>query len=90
MHDYADLARRVRLFGNNYYCPRASVESDEPIPRDSATSAGEDEPPEDCLLRDPSRYPSASSSSSSQGRTILRRRRQFDSQGINFIINKLN
>ncbi|KAK0077164.1 hypothetical protein PV325_004341, partial [Microctonus aethiopoides] len=81
LHDYADLARRVRLFGNNYYCPRASVESDEPIPRDSATSAGEDEPPEDCLLRDPSRYPSASSSSSSQGRTILRRRRQFDSQG---------
>lgn len=92
LHSYVDLARKVRLFGNSYCCPGASI--DESIQRDSATtSAGEDEPHEDTLSRDSGRI----SNIANQGRTILRRRRQFDSQGTNrifsffffFIINLL-
>ncbi|XP_044018054.1 probable serine/threonine-protein kinase DDB_G0282963 isoform X2 [Aphidius gifuensis] len=74
LHNYVDLARKVRLFGN-YYCTGASI--DESIQRDSATtSAGEDEPHDDCLSRDSARL----NGISNQGRTIIRRRRQFDSQ----------
>ncbi|XP_015115179.1 uncharacterized protein LOC107039850 [Diachasma alloeum] len=75
LHGYVDLARKVRLFDSSHCCPGASI--DEPIQRDSATSAGEDEPHEDFLSRDPGRL----TGTSTQGRTILRRRRQFDAQG---------
>ena len=72
LHSYADLARRVKLFGSGADSPGPSPGSDEPVQRDSATSAGEDEPHDDCHSRGPG---------SSQGRTMLRRRRQFDAQG---------
>ncbi|XP_011307516.1 uncharacterized protein [Fopius arisanus] len=75
LHGYVNIAHKVRLFGSSHCCPGVSI--DEPIQRDSATSAGEDEPQDDCLSRDPARLTGAST----QGRTILRRRRQFDAQG---------
>ncbi|XP_063995451.1 uncharacterized protein LOC135172888 [Diachasmimorpha longicaudata] len=75
LHGYVDLARKVRLFDSSHCCPGTSI--DQPLQRDSATSAGEDEPHEDFLSRDPGRLTGAST----QGRTILRRRRQFDAQG---------
>lgn len=72
MHGYADIARRVKFFSGNGLGPSAGS-CDEVVQRDSATSAGEDEPHED--------GPSRTVQGSSQSRAMLRRRRQFDAQG---------
>ncbi|XP_033214802.1 uncharacterized protein LOC117171527 isoform X2 [Belonocnema kinseyi] len=76
LHGYADIARRVKFFGGSGLGP-STGSCDEVVQRDSATSAGEDEPHEDGHTRDPSR----TAQGSSQSRTMLRRRRQFDAQG---------
>ncbi|XP_051167427.1 uncharacterized protein LOC127285450 isoform X2 [Leptopilina boulardi] len=72
LHGYADIARRVKFFSGNGLGPSAGS-CDEVVQRDSATSAGEDEPHED--------GPSRTVQGSSQSRAMLRRRRQFDAQG---------
>lgn len=65
----------MKLFGGNGngVAPSA-IGSDEIVQRDSATSAGEDEPHNDNHRR--------TGLVSSQGRSMLRRRRQFDAQGM--------
>lgn len=76
LQNYVDLTRRVKLFDGSGlssfggYC-------DEIIQRDSATSAGEDEPHGDIHVREVGR----TGPGSSQNRVILRKRRQFDAQG---------
>jgi len=73
LHGYVDLARKVKFFGGNGSGAISSaIGGDEVVQRDSATSAGEDEANEDHDRTGP--VPS-------QGRTMLRRRRQFDAQG---------
>ncbi|XP_066600781.1 uncharacterized protein [Prorops nasuta] len=72
LHGYVDLARKVKFFSGNSGT-LALARSDEIIHRDSATSAGEDEPHDDNHIR--------AGPVSSQGRTMFRRRRQFDAQG---------
>lgn len=72
LHGYADIARRVKFFSGNGLGPSAGS-CDEVVQRDSATSAGEDEPHED--------GPSRTVQGSSQSRAMFRRRRQFDAQG---------
>ena len=76
LHGYADIARRVKFFGGSGL-GLSTGSCDEVVHRDSATSAGEDEPHEDGPTRDPSRTAQASS----QSRAMFRRRRQFDAQG---------
>lgn len=74
------MARRVKFFSGNGSSPSPAASghcSDEVIQRDSATSAGEDDAHDDAHPRELAR----GSSTSSQGRTMLRRRRQFDAQG---------
>ncbi|XP_034950022.1 uncharacterized protein [Chelonus insularis] len=78
LYDYVDLGKKTRSYESNYYDPRSCAENSKRIQRDSATSAGEDDFNEQCLSRSDS---NKFSNVSSQGRTILRRRRQFDSQG---------
>ncbi|XP_024943527.1 uncharacterized protein LOC107270394 isoform X2 [Cephus cinctus] len=73
LHGYTDLARRVKFTGSG---TGHLTGNDEVVQRDSATSAGEDEPRDDSHNRDPRGGPGCN-----QGRPILRRRRQFDSQG---------
>ncbi|XP_012284057.1 uncharacterized protein LOC105701690 isoform X2 [Orussus abietinus] len=84
LHGYAaDLTRRVKfLGGGGSGSPGGcgigpSMGCDEVVQRDSATSAGEDDHHEDGHGRDPGR----GGPGSSQSRTMLRRRRQFDAQG---------
>ncbi|XP_012233230.2 uncharacterized protein [Linepithema humile] len=73
LHGYVELARKVKFFGGNGSGAISSaIGGDEVVQRDSATSAGEDEANEDHDRTGP--VPS-------QGRTMLRRRRQFDAQG---------
>lgn len=79
MHGYAELTRKVKFFGGNSIGAISStISGDEVVQRDSATSAGEDEINEDGHDR--------AGPVPSQGRTMLRRRRQFDAQG-NYFIN---
>ncbi|XP_018343910.1 PREDICTED: uncharacterized protein LOC108749609 [Trachymyrmex septentrionalis] len=74
LHGYAELARKVKFFGGNGNGSVSStIGGDEVMQRDSATSAGEDEINEDGHDR--------TGPIPSQGRTMLRRRRQFDAQG---------
>lgn len=73
MHGYAELARKVKFFGGNGSAVSSMIGGDEVVQRDSATSAGEDEANEDGHDR--------AGPVLSQGRTMLRRRRQFDAQG---------
>ncbi|XP_011063120.1 PREDICTED: uncharacterized protein LOC105151231 [Acromyrmex echinatior] len=74
LHGYAELARKVKFFGGNGNGSVSStIGGDEVVQRDSATSAGEDEINEDGHDR--------TGPIPSQGRTMLRRRRQFDAQG---------
>ncbi|XP_018406760.1 PREDICTED: uncharacterized protein LOC108782870 [Cyphomyrmex costatus] len=74
LHGYAELARKVKFFGGNGNGSVSSIiGGDEIVQRDSATSAGEDEINEDGHDR--------AGPILSQGRTMLRRRRQFDAQG---------
>ncbi|XP_043252616.1 uncharacterized protein LOC122397499 isoform X1 [Colletes gigas] len=74
LHGYVELARKVKFFGGNGSgALQSTIGSDEVVQRDSATSAGEDEPHDDNHGR--------TGPVSSQGRTMLRRRRQFDAQG---------
>ncbi|XP_012525832.2 LOW QUALITY PROTEIN: uncharacterized protein LOC105830793 [Monomorium pharaonis] len=74
LHGYAELARKVKFFGGNGSgAVSSTIGSDEVVQRDSATSAGEDEINEDGHDR--------TGPVPSQGRTMLRRRRQFDAQG---------
>ncbi|XP_053977507.1 uncharacterized protein LOC128875706 isoform X1 [Hylaeus volcanicus] len=74
LHGYVELARKVKFFGGNGSGPIPStIGSDEVVQRDSATSAGEDEPHDENHGR--------TGPVSSQGRSMLRRRRQFDAQG---------
>ncbi|XP_034184990.2 uncharacterized protein LOC117606542 isoform X2 [Osmia lignaria lignaria] len=74
LHGYAELARKVKLFdGNGSGAVPSAIGSDEVVQRDSATSAGEDESHDDNHGR--------TAPVSSQGRSIFRRRRQFDAQG---------
>ncbi|XP_018366042.1 PREDICTED: serine-rich adhesin for platelets-like [Trachymyrmex cornetzi] len=74
LHGYAELARKVKFFGGNGNGSVSStIGGDEVVQRDSATSAGEDEINEDGYDR--------TGPVPSQGRTMLRRRRQFDAQG---------
>ncbi|KAG5329143.1 SYTL5 protein, partial [Acromyrmex charruanus] len=74
LHGYAELARKVKFFGGNGNGSVSStIGGDEIVQRDSATSAGEDEINEDGHDR--------TGPIPSQGRTMLRRRRQFDAQG---------
>lgn len=74
LHGYTELTRKVKFLGGNS-CGAASsaISGDEVVQRDSATSAGEDEINEDGHDR--------AGPIPSQGRTMLRRRRQFDAQG---------
>ncbi|KYM77494.1 Synaptotagmin-like protein 5 [Atta colombica] len=73
LHGYAELARKVKFFGGNGNGSVSStIDGDEVVQRDSATSAGEDEINEDGHDR--------TGPIPSQGRTMLRRRRQFDAQ----------
>ncbi|CAD6233842.1 GSCOCG00007337001-RA-CDS [Cotesia congregata] len=76
LYDYVDPAKKSRLDPRDIV-----VENDErDRVRDSeATSAGEDDPPRVSDTRSDSAVKFGNVSS--QGRTILRRRRQFDSQG---------
>ena len=70
-----ELARKVKFFGGNgSSAVPSTIGSDEVVQRDSATSAGEDEPHDDNHGR--------TGPVSSQGRSMLRRRRQFDAQGM--------
>ncbi|XP_076172876.1 uncharacterized protein LOC143149426 isoform X1 [Ptiloglossa arizonensis] len=74
LHGYVELARKVKFFGGNGSgAVPSTIGSDEVVQRDSATSAGEDEPHDDNHGR--------TGPVSSQGRSMLRRRRQFDAQG---------
>ncbi|XP_043586744.1 uncharacterized protein LOC122569574 isoform X3 [Bombus pyrosoma] len=74
LHGYVELARKVKFFGGNgSSAVPSTIGSDEVVQRDSATSAGEDEPHDDNHGR--------TGPISSQGRSMLRRRRQFDVQG---------
>lgn len=74
LHGYAELARKVKFFGGNSGGAASStIGGDEVVQRDSATSAGEDETNEGGHDR--------AGPVPSQGRTMLRRRRQFDAQG---------
>ncbi|CAL1677205.1 unnamed protein product [Lasius platythorax] len=74
LHGYVELARKVKFFGGNGSGAISStIGGDEMVQRDSATSAGEDETNEDGHDR--------TGPLPSQGRTMLRRRRQFDAQG---------
>ncbi|XP_072742483.1 uncharacterized protein [Anoplolepis gracilipes] len=74
LHSYAELARKVKFFGGNGSGAISStIGGDEMVQRDSATSAGEDETNEDGHDR--------TGPLPSQGRAMLRRRRQFDAQG---------
>ncbi|XP_011503250.1 PREDICTED: uncharacterized protein LOC105366490 [Ceratosolen solmsi marchali] len=73
LSNYVDIARRVKLFGRGGIVPSTSS-CDEVFQRDSATSAGEDD--HDEHSHDPTRIGPVS-----QNRVILRRRRQFDTQG---------
>ncbi|XP_029175855.1 uncharacterized protein LOC114944217 isoform X2 [Nylanderia fulva] len=74
LHGYVELARKVKFFGGNGSGAISSmIGGDEMVQRDSATSAGEDESNKDGHDR--------TGSLPSQGRTMLRRRRQFDAQG---------
>ncbi|XP_017759117.1 PREDICTED: uncharacterized protein LOC108550033 isoform X2 [Eufriesea mexicana] len=74
LHGYVELARKVKFFGGNGSgAVPSAIGSDEVVQRDSATSAGEDEPHDDNHGR--------TGPVSSQGRSMLRRRRQFDAQG---------
>ncbi|KAJ8664333.1 hypothetical protein QAD02_005995 [Eretmocerus hayati] len=70
LSNYADIARRVKLFGSGSIGASTGGSCDEILQRDSATSAGEDD------LDEHSRVGLAS-----QNRVLLRRRRQFDTQG---------
>ncbi|KOC63009.1 Synaptotagmin-like protein 5, partial [Habropoda laboriosa] len=73
LHGYVELARKVKFFsGNGNGTIPSTIGSDEVVQRDSATSAGEDEPHDDNHGR--------TGPVSSQGRSMLRRRRQFDAQ----------
>lgn len=75
LHGYAELARRVKLLGGNGSgAVPSTLGGDEVVQRDSATSAGEDEINEDGHDR-------TGLVPTTQGRTMLRRRRQFDAQG---------
>lgn len=75
LHDCVDLARKLKFFGGNGSgAIPLIIGNDEIIQRDSATSAGEDEPHEDG-------HSNRIGPISSQGRSMLRRRRQFDAQG---------
>lgn len=69
LSNYVDIARRVKFFGSG----SITGSCDEVLQRDSATSAGEDE--HDDHARDPMRLGPNSQ------RVMLRRRRQFDTQG---------
>ncbi|XP_050460029.1 uncharacterized protein LOC126855955 isoform X2 [Cataglyphis hispanica] len=74
LHGYVELARKVKFFGGTGSGAISStIGGDEMVQRDSATSAGEDEIGEDGHDR--------TGPLPSQGRTMLRRRRQFDAQG---------
>ncbi|XP_061937253.1 uncharacterized protein LOC107998510 isoform X24 [Apis cerana] len=74
LHGYVELARKVKFFGGNGSgTVPLTIGSDEVVQRDSATSAGEDDPHDDNHGR--------TGPVSSQGRSMLRRRRQFDAQG---------
>ncbi|CAK9833330.1 Synaptotagmin-like protein 5, partial [Anthophora retusa] len=74
LHGYVELARKVNFFsGSGNGTIPSTIGSDEVVQRDSATSAGEDEPHDDNHGR--------TGPVSSQGRSMLRRRRQFDAQG---------
>ncbi|XP_070152665.1 uncharacterized protein [Polyergus mexicanus] len=74
LHSYVELARKVKFFGGNGSgAVSSTIGGDEMVQRDSATSAGEDETNEDGHDR--------TGPLPSQGRTMLRRRRQFDAQG---------
>ncbi|XP_014483225.1 PREDICTED: uncharacterized protein LOC106748849 isoform X2 [Dinoponera quadriceps] len=73
LHGYAELARKVKFFGGCGSAVSSTIGGDEVVQRDSATSAGEDETNEDGHDR--------AGPVPSQGRTMLRRRRQFDAQG---------
>lgn len=76
LHGYVELARKVKfLGGNGSGAVSSTICSDEMVQRDSATSAGEDEANEDGYER--------TGPIPSQGRSMLRRRRQFDAQGKN-------
>lgn len=79
-----ELARKVKFFGGNGSgAVSSTIGGDEMVQRDSATSAGEDETNEDGHDR--------TGPLPSQGRTMLRRRRQFDAQGkIFMIVNEKN
>lgn len=69
-----ELARKVKFLGGNASGAISSlIGGDEVVQRDSATSAGEDEANEDVHDR--------AGPIPSQGRAMLRRRRQFDAQG---------
>jgi hypothetical protein len=68
-----ELARKVKFFGGNGSGTISSTIGSEVVQRDSATSAGEDEANEDGHDR--------TGPIPSQGRAMLRRRRQFDAQG---------
>ncbi|XP_076646141.1 uncharacterized protein LOC143355304 [Halictus rubicundus] len=73
LHGYLDLERKVKFFGGTGSGAVPTIGCDEIVQRDSATSAGEDEPHNDNHGR--------TGLVSSQGRSMLRRRRQFDAQG---------
>lgn len=73
MHGYVELTRKVKFFGGNSGAVSSTIGGEEMVQRDSATSAGEDEANEDGHDR--------TGPLPSQGRTMLRRRRQFDAQG---------
>ena len=74
LHGYVELARKVKFFGGNGSGTiPLTIGSDEVVQRDSATSAGDD-PHDDNHGR--------TGPVSSQGRSMLRRRRQFDAQGM--------
>ncbi|XP_011879441.1 PREDICTED: uncharacterized protein LOC105568399 isoform X2 [Vollenhovia emeryi] len=73
LHGYAELTRKVKFFGGSSGVVSSTIGGDEVVQRDSATSAGEDEINEDGHDR--------AGPVPSQGRTMLRRRRQFDAQG---------
>ncbi|XP_011350988.2 uncharacterized protein LOC105287188 isoform X2 [Ooceraea biroi] len=74
LHGYVELARKVKfLGGNGSGAISSAIGGDEVVQRDSATSAGEDEANEDGHDR--------TGPIPSQGRAMLRRRRQFDAQG---------
>ncbi|PBC28918.1 Synaptotagmin protein [Apis cerana cerana] len=75
LHGYVELARKVKFFGGNGSgTVPLTIGSDEVVQRDSATSAGEDDPHDDNHGR--------TGPVSSQGRSMLRRRRQFDAQEV--------